>query len=109
MGVGGIARDIADDAQLAVWRSEGCLVDEGWDLGRQVDAVDKHIRLDDLLVWAGLGLGLLDIPFLGHCQCLINRDPRLSTYNDVLKSSLDAKIHGTTTTTTERANNKHSW
>lgn len=62
--VGGVARNVAHNAQFAVWRSERGLVDEGWNLGREVDAVDKDIGLDDLLVWARLSIGLCHIPFL---------------------------------------------
>lgn len=59
-----VARHIAHDAELAVWRSKRLLVDEGWNLGRQVDAIDKNVRLDDLLVWAWLGFGLRQVPSL---------------------------------------------
>jgi hypothetical protein len=53
--VGGVAGDVANDAQAAGLCRERLGVDEGRDLGRQVDAVDEDIRLDNLLVWAGLG------------------------------------------------------
>jgi hypothetical protein len=53
--VGGVAGDVTDDAQTARLGGERLGVDEGRDLGGEVDAVDKDVRLDDLLVWAGLG------------------------------------------------------
>ena len=59
-----VARDIADDGELARGRCEGLRVDEGWNLGGQVDAVDEDVGLDDLLVRAWLGFGLWKIPFL---------------------------------------------
>lgn len=37
MWVRGIARDIAYDCELAVWRRECLVVDEGWDRVGQVD------------------------------------------------------------------------
>ena len=55
MRVGGVAGDVTDDAQTARPGGERLGVDEGRDLGGEVDAVDKDVRLDDLLVWAGLG------------------------------------------------------
>lgn len=64
MWVGGVARHIADNTELAVWRSERSLVYERRNLGREVDAVDEDIGLDDFLVGARLGLGLWEIPFL---------------------------------------------
>lgn len=87
--VGCVARDVADDAQAARLGGQRLGVDEGRDLGGEVDAVDKDIRLDDLLVGARLGGGLLDIPL-----------------DDVLKASADAEVDGTTTTTTESTNDK---
>ena len=59
-----VTGDVANDRELACGRGEGLGVNEGWDLGRQVDAVDEHVRLDDLLVWARLSLCLWKIPFL---------------------------------------------
>jgi hypothetical protein len=64
VGVGGVARDVADDAQTARLGGERLGVDEGRDLGRQVDAVDEDVRLDDFLVWAGLGRGFGEVPLL---------------------------------------------
>jgi hypothetical protein len=64
VGVGGVAGDVTDDAQTARLGGERLGVDEGRDLGRQVDAVDEDVRLDDLLVWAGLGRGFGEVPLL---------------------------------------------
>jgi hypothetical protein len=62
--VGGVAGDVADDAQAARLGGERLGVDEGGDLGGQVDAVDEDVRLDDLLVGAGLGRGFGEVPLL---------------------------------------------
>jgi hypothetical protein len=43
VGVGGVARDVADDAQAARLRGERLGIDEGRDLGGEVDAVDENI------------------------------------------------------------------
>lgn len=64
MWVGGVARHVTNDAQLAAWRRKRCLVDERRYLGGEVNAVDEDVGLDDLLIWAGLGLGFWQIPFL---------------------------------------------
>jgi hypothetical protein len=82
--VGSVARDITDDTQAARLSGERLGVDEGRDLGGEVDAVDKDIRLDNLLVRTRLGSGLLDIPL-----------------DDVFEAGADAKVDGTTATTTE--------
>ena len=84
VGVGGVARDIADDAQAARLSRQRLGVDERRNLGGEVDAVDEDIRLDDLLVRARLGGGLLDIPL-----------------DDVFETSANAKVDGTTAATTE--------
>jgi hypothetical protein len=89
--VGGVARDVADNAQAARLSGQRLGVDEGRDLGGEVDAVDEDIRLDDLLVWAGLSGSLLDIPL-----------------DDILKARTDAKVNGTTTATTESANDENA-
>jgi hypothetical protein len=62
--VGGVAGDVADDAQAARLGGERLGVDEGRDLGGEVDAVDEDVGLDDLLVWAGLGRGFGQVPLL---------------------------------------------
>jgi hypothetical protein len=62
--VGGVAGDVADDAQAARLGGERLGVDEGGDLGGQVDAVDEDVRLDDLLVGTGLGRGFGEVPLL---------------------------------------------
>jgi hypothetical protein len=82
--VGGVARDIADNAQAARLSRQRLSVDEGRDLGGEVDAVDEDVRLNDLLVRARLGGGLLDIPL-----------------DDVFETGADAEVDGTTAATTE--------
>jgi len=62
--VRGVARDVADDAQLAVGRGEGFRGDEGGDFGGEVDAVDEDVGLDDFLVGAWLSAGFGEVPFL---------------------------------------------
>lgn len=89
VGVGGVARDVADDTQAARLSRQRLGVDEGRNLGREVDAVDKDIRLDDFLVRAGLGGGLLDIPL-----------------DDVLETSANAEVDSTTAATTESTNDE---
>jgi extradiol dioxygenase family protein len=64
VGIGGVAGDVADDAQAARLGGERLGVDEGRDLGGEVDAVDEDVGLDDLLVWAGLGRGFGEVPLL---------------------------------------------
>lgn len=53
--VGGISADIADDRQRAAWGFQALVVNEVWNLGGQVDAVDEDIAVDDLLEWSTLG------------------------------------------------------
>ena len=84
VGVGGVARDVADDTQAARLSRQRLGVDEGRDLGGEVDAVDEDIGLDDLLVRARLGGGLLDVPL-----------------DDVLETSANAEVDGTTAATTK--------
>jgi len=57
----GISADIADDRQLAVWGIQALGINEVWNFGGQVDAVDEDIAVDDLLEWPTLG-GLGHIP-----------------------------------------------
>lgn len=64
--VGGVAGDVADDAEAAGLGGQRLGVDEGRDLGREVDAVNEDVGLDDLLVGAGLGGGLGEVPFLAR-------------------------------------------
>jgi hypothetical protein len=89
--VGGVARDVADNAQAARLSGQRLGVDEGRNLGGEVDAVDEDIRLDDLLVWAGLSGGLLDIPL-----------------DDILKARTDAEVDGAATATTESADDENA-
>jgi hypothetical protein len=89
--VGGVARDITDNAQAARLSGQRLGVDEGRDLGGEIDAVDKDIRLDDLLVWAGLSGGLLDIPL-----------------DDIFKARTDAEVDGAATATTESADHENA-
>lgn len=62
--VRGVARYVAHNAQLAAGCGKRLRVDERRNLRRQIDAVDKNIRLNDLLVWSWLGAGLWQVPFL---------------------------------------------
>lgn len=62
--VGGVARDVADDAQAARVGGQRLGLDEGRNLGGEVDAVDEDVGLNDLLVRAGLGRCLGEIPLL---------------------------------------------
>lgn len=84
VGVSGVARDVADDAQAARLSGQRLGVDEGRDLGGEVDAVHEDVRLDDLLVGARLGGGFLDIPL-----------------DDVFEAGADAEVDGSTAATTE--------
>ena len=84
MGVGGVAGHVADDAQAARLSRQRLGVDEGRDLGGEVDAVDEDVRLNDLLVRTGLGGGLLDVPL-----------------DDVFETGADAEVDGTSAATTE--------
>ena len=89
VGVGGVARDVADNAQAARLSRQRLGVDEGRDLGGEVDAVDEDIGLDDLLVRARLGGGLLDVPL-----------------DDVFKTGANAEVDSTTAATTESADDE---
>ena len=89
VGVGGVARDVADDTQAARLSRQRLGVDEGRDLGGEVDAVDEDIGLDDLLVRARLGGGLLDVPL-----------------DDVFKTGANAEVDSTTAATTESADDE---
>lgn len=89
VGVGGVARDIADNAQATRVGGQRLGVDEGRDLGGEVDAVDENVRLDNLLVGTRLGRGLGKIPL-----------------EDVLKTSADAEVDGTTTAAAESTNDE---
>lgn len=82
--IGGVAGDVADNAQAARLSRQRLGVDEGRDLGGEVDAVDEDIRLDNLLVRTGLGGGLLNVPL-----------------DDVLEAGADAEVDSTTAATTE--------
>lgn len=87
--VGGVAGDVADDAQAARLSGQRLSIDEGRDLGGEVDAVNEDIGLDDLLVGAGLGGGLLDVPL-----------------DDVFEAGADAKVDGSATAATESADDE---
>lgn len=64
MGVGGVAGDVADDAELAGGRLQALAVDKGRDGLGEVDAVDEDVRLDDLGVGPAALLGLGEVPLL---------------------------------------------
>lgn len=64
VGVGGVAADVADDAELAAGALEARAVDKRRDGLGQVDAVDEDVRLDDLRVRPVALLGLGQIPLL---------------------------------------------
>ena len=64
VGVGGVARDVNNDAE-ATGRAgglDGRLVEEGGNLGGEVDAVDKDVDVEEFLVRAMLGRSFLDVP-----------------------------------------------
>jgi hypothetical protein len=84
VGVGGVAGDVADDAQAARLSGQRLGVDERRDLGAEVDAVDEDVGLNDLLVRTRLGGGLLDVPL-----------------DDVFEACANAEVDGTTAATTE--------
>jgi len=89
VGVGGVARDVADDAQAARLSGQRLGIDEGRNLGGEVDAVDKDVRLNDLLVRARLGGGLLDVPL-----------------DNVFEAGTNAEVDGATTATTKGADDE---
>jgi hypothetical protein len=62
--VGGVAADVADDAELAAGALEARAVDKRRDGLGQVDAVDEDVRLDDLRVRPVALLGLGQVPLL---------------------------------------------
>lgn len=62
--VGGVAADVADDAEVAAGALEALAVDKGRDGLGQVDAVDEDVRLDDLGVGPVARLGLGQVPLL---------------------------------------------
>jgi hypothetical protein len=64
VGIGGVAADVADDAELAGGRLQALAVDKGWDGLGEVDAVDEDVRLDDVGVGALALLGLCEVPLL---------------------------------------------
>ena len=39
----GVAGNVADHAQFAIWRGQGVAVDEWRDLSREINAVDEYI------------------------------------------------------------------
>ena len=100
--VGGVAGDVADDAEAAGGGGEGLGVDEGRDLGGEVDAVDEDVGLDDFLVGAGLGGGFGEVPLLSMgLVCTHDGTEDQLTYDDVLEAGTEAKVDGTTTATTK--------
>ena len=91
VGVGGVAGNIADDAQAARLSRKRLGVDEGRNLGAEVDAVDEDVGLNDFLVRTGLGGGLLDVPL-----------------DDVFETGADAEVDGTTAATTESTDDENA-
>lgn len=89
VGVGGVAGDVADDTQAARLSGQRLGVDERRNLGREVDAVDEDVRLNDLLVRARPSGGLLDVPL-----------------DDVFEARADAEVDGTTAAATESTNDE---
>ena len=64
MRVGGVAADVAHNAELAVGRLEALDVDERRNGLRKINAVYEEIALDDLRVGTVAVLGLRKIPLL---------------------------------------------
>lgn len=91
--VGSISRDVADDAELAVWVLERSVVDKVRDLEGEVDAVDKDISIDDLLERSTLGR-LSHIPL-----------------DDVLfrHTSLSAQINSTLSASAKSTDHQNLW
>lgn len=50
MGVGGIARDVDNNSQVAAGLGKEFLVDEGRDGLGEIDSVEEDISLGDLLI-----------------------------------------------------------
>jgi hypothetical protein len=62
--VGGVAADVADDAEVAGGGRERLEVDKGRDGFGEVDAVDEEVALDDLGVGPGAVFCLGQVPLL---------------------------------------------
>ena len=90
MRIGGVAGDVADNAQIAFFVVQGVFVDERWDFLGEVDAVDEDIRLDDLNERPTFGC-FRHIPL----QDVLVRD-----------ASLFAEIDGASAAAAERTNDK---
>lgn len=106
VGVGGVARDVADDTEAARGGRERLCVNERRDLGGQVDAVDEDVGLDDLLVRAGLGRGFGEVPFLEGWVALVRKkvlmlQMQCKAYDDVFQAGADAEVHGATAAAAE--------
>ena len=109
MRVGGVAGDVADDAQATGLGGERLGVDEGGDLGGEVYAVDEDVRLDDLLVGAGLGRGFGEVPLLLGVVSEVKWEDAFGlvvTYDDVFETGTNTEVDGATTATTQSANNE---
>ncbi len=50
----GICRDITNDGEFAIWRIERFHIDEVWDPGGEIDAVNEDVALNDF--WKGATL-----------------------------------------------------
>jgi hypothetical protein len=92
VGVGGVARNINNNGELAGRSSKGSSINEGGNRLRKVDAVDEDVGLDDLHERSSLG-GLSHIPS-----------------DDVLlgDSSLNTEVDSSTSTSSKSTNNENS-
>lgn len=89
VGVGGVAADVADNAELAAGALEALAIDEGRDGLGEVNAVDEDVRLDDLGVRPVALLGLGKIPLL-----------------DLAAADLLEQVNGTRATAAQSAKNQ---
>lgn len=91
--VGGVGRNVANDAELTVLGGQALQVDEVRDLGGKVYAVDEDIALNNLREWSSLG-SLSHIPL-----------------ENVLSWNASAKteVHSTASTSSQSTNDKHAW
>lgn len=93
VGVGGIGRNIADDAELAILGSQALHVDKVWNLRGKINAVDKDVTLHDLWEWSSLG-SLSHIPLKNV----------LGWY-----TSAKTKVYSTATASSQSTDDKDTW